>query len=108
MNFFSPTQIKILLITWPLLLVFLFTAATYISFARLESNVSAGLTLVASSFVIAVAQITMIVYSIATVILLALWFFGGHQRNLRDYGLIMLAVAIVFAALLRDVPLNFW
>jgi hypothetical protein len=108
MSFFSPRQIKILLIAWPLLLAFLFAVATYMSFTRLESNVSADVTLVASFFIMIAAQITMVLYFIASAIVLALWFFGGRQRNLRNYGLITLAAAIVFAVLLRDAPFNFW
>jgi hypothetical protein len=108
MNFFSPKQIKSLLIGWPLVLLLLFVAAVYIGMAQLESNVSADSMLMASFFVTIAAQITTIAYFITSAVLLALWFFGGRQRNLRDYGLIMLVVALVFTYVLRDMPLNFW
>lgn len=108
MSFFSPKQIKILLIGWPLVLLLLFVAAAYMGMAQLESNVSADSMLVASFFVTIAAQITTIAYFITSAVLLALWFFGGHQRNLRDYGLIMLVAALVFMYVLRDVPFNFW
>lgn len=107
MSFFSPRRIKILLIVWPVVLLLLFITAAYMGMAQLESNVSADSMLVISSFVAAVAQITTVVYFITSATLLAFWFFGGRQRNLRDYGLIMLVVALVFTYLLRDMPFNF-
>jgi hypothetical protein len=107
MSFFSPKQIKILLIGWPLVLLLLFVAAAYMGMAQLESNVSADSSLVVSSFVATVAQITTVAYFITSATLLALWFFGGRQRNLRDYGLIMLVIALIFAYMLRDMPFNF-
>ena len=100
MSFFSPSQRKILLAVWASVLSLLYAAVVFMG--------STDTALVASYFVIVPMQITCIAYFIGGFIALLLWLFGGRQRNMRDYAIIMLVSAIIFAFLLRDAPLDYW
>lgn len=94
---FSAAQYKILLIAWSLVLVTLYIALWFMG--------TTDLALVASFFVIIPMQLTCLAYFAGGGVLLAMWLFGGRQQNHRDYALIMLLAASLFAFLLRDTSL---
>lgn len=100
MSFFSPSQVKILLVGLPAVL-----AIIYLSLVFLGSK---DVALMASIFVIVPMQIICGIYVVVGLSVLLLWFFGGRQRDLQDYAIIMLTFAIIFIFLLQNVPLDYW
>lgn len=100
MSFFTPTQCKVLLITWPVVLTLLYLAISTMGVS--------GHALMASFFVILPMQATWIAYLLFGILTLLIWWFGGRKQDMRDYALIMLFFGILFTFLLRDAPLDYW
>jgi hypothetical protein len=100
MSFFTPTQRKVLLILWPLVLTSL-----YVALSMMKPSGEAAL---ASFFVILPMQVTWISYIIFGIVFLLIWLYGGRKQDMRDYAIIMLMFGLIFTFLLRDAPLDYW